>query len=267
MSEVVDLVSSGDEEEEEDVVMQGPPVAISRSANHSARIASLEARIGRDAVARYLSQRDSDDSIDSGISISQISPDYSQVDDFNLYRIEIRGEPKSMPRPTFMAWLQNGNLRRRVTNPAKSNIEAFRSSFKQVLQGKYSKKKFPIYERAAVVISIGFYLRFPNNVFQKNKRSNGFKVGRPTRNGRWPITKVPDIDNLAKFVLDALTGIVYTDDKQVCCLCLFKVGDSSPPYDGRTIVRFYQFPLVDDVDPPHVGPEHFLNDDMISLRL
>ena len=30
--------------------------------------------------------------------------------------------------------------------------------------------------------------------------------------------KIPDIDNLAKFVLDAMNGVFYKDDKQICQL-------------------------------------------------
>lgn len=39
-------------------------------------------------------------------------------------------------------------------------------------------------------------------------------------------TKKPDIDNIAKSVLDALNGLAYADDKQVCDLCVRKLyGD------------------------------------------
>ena len=199
--------------------------------------------------------------------VDLVSSGDEEENDFKKYRIEIAGEPKSMPRPNFMAWMQNGVLRRQVTNPAKNDIEALRNSFKTLMQGKYNHTKFPMFDWEPVSISMCFYLRFPNKVFKKNDRSKGFKVGRPTRNGRWPITKVPDIDNLAKFVLDALNGVVHKDDKQVSFLCLFKVGDSCPPHEGRTIVRFHQIATISDVDPPTIGPENFLNDDAIVVTI
>lgn len=41
-------------------------------------------------------------------------------------------------------------------------------------------------------------------------------------NGLIPPTKKPDIDNIAKVVLDALNGIAYKDDKQVINLSVRK---------------------------------------------
>lgn len=35
-------------------------------------------------------------------------------------------------------------------------------------------------------------------------------------------TKKPDADNIAKIVCDALNGVAYTDDKQICCLTVIK---------------------------------------------
>ena len=40
--------------------------------------------------------------------------------------------------------------------------------------------------------------------------------------GKYKATKKPDIDNVAKAVLDALNGIAYIDDKQVAQLILSK---------------------------------------------
>ena len=37
----------------------------------------------------------------------------------------------------------------------------------------------------------------------------------------WPFVK-PDLDNLAKAVLDGLNGVVFHDDAQVCCMDLAK---------------------------------------------
>ena len=45
-----------------------------------------------------------------------------------------------------------------------------------------------------------------------------------------------DVDNLAKFVLDALNGVLYVDDKQVASLTVTKVYDDEEPYTGSTDV-------------------------------
>ena len=45
-------------------------------------------------------------------------------------------------------------------------------------------------------------------------------------------SKRPDIDNYAKLVLDALSGVFYKDDSQVTALVVTKVYDQNP----RTVV-------------------------------
>lgn len=61
-----------------------------------------------------------------------------------------------------------------------------------------------------VRIDIAFY--FQTNVAQKFKKI---------------YTKKPDVDNLAKTVLDALNQICYVDDKQVCVLTCKKLYDEN----------------------------------------
>lgn len=48
-------------------------------------------------------------------------------------------------------------------------------------------------------------------------------------------TKRPDIDNLIKFVLDALNGVYWLDDSQVQIRCAFKVYSNNP----RTELSIY----------------------------
>jgi Holliday junction resolvase RusA-like endonuclease len=49
-----------------------------------------------------------------------------------------------------------------------------------------------------------------------------FHLPRPkTATRMWPFGR-PDLDNLAKAVLDGLNGVVFHDDAQVCCMDLAK---------------------------------------------
>ena len=41
-------------------------------------------------------------------------------------------------------------------------------------------------------------------------------------------TKKPDLDNMAKAVLDALNGLAYKDDSQIYSLTLYKTYDDTP---------------------------------------
>lgn len=46
-------------------------------------------------------------------------------------------------------------------------------------------------------------------------------------------TKKPDIDNIAKIILDALNGIAYKDDNQICVLEIVKKYS----YENKIIVK------------------------------
>ena len=60
---------------------------------------------------------------------------------------------------------------------------------------------------------------------------------------------MPDIDNCAKFILDAMNHIFYEDDRQVCRLICNKhyidrhiLADKTPKCEGYTIVKIIECP-------------------------
>lgn len=67
-----------------------------------------------------------------------------------------------------------------------------------------------------------------------------FYIARPKSNKSKHHIQTPDVDNLAKGVLDAINGIVFTDDKQIITLELSKYwADYVEPSFAITI---YQLP-------------------------
>jgi Holliday junction resolvase RusA-like endonuclease len=54
--------------------------------------------------------------------------------------------------------------------------------------------------------------------------------------GRVADKSTPDVDNLSKFVLDALQNIIYCDDSQVVKCGAVKVLDTKAPHNGRIFV-------------------------------
>ena len=61
-----------------------------------------------------------------------------------------------------------------------------------------------------VVVNIKFFMRRPNTHFKGKDRLNVLRAGLPLAH-----FAVPDLDNMVKFVLDGMNGLVYQDDKQV----------------------------------------------------
>ena len=157
--------------------------------------------------------------------------------------IDIKGVPEAWPRPTFLSWIKEGKMMRRVINKKKDKSIAFRNKVMDEIKKmkkedvrKVSKKEsFPLFEDENIALTIWFCMPLPQSCFVNKK-----KVPHKLR-GLWrkvqPCGIKSDIDNLAKFVLDALDSVLYEDDKWVVKLTCYKVWDNLPPYEGRTIIQ------------------------------
>jgi Endodeoxyribonuclease RusA len=93
-----------------------------------------------------------------------------------------------------------------------------------------------------LIVSILFRMKRPKSHFI------GGKPGWGRLRGNAPLqTSVvrTDVDNLAKFVLDSMNGILYEDDRQVCSLHITKVLDNEDQCLGSTSIWCRQFTLSD----------------------
>ncbi len=85
-----------------------------------------------------------------------------------------------------------------------------------------------------VTVEINFHMRRPNSHFRNGNRwwtaltDCARKIKVQAHGG--------DIDNLAKFVLDGMSGVVYHDDNQVVKLMVSKNTDTKDDCAGRTVV-------------------------------
>ena len=52
-------------------------------------------------------------------------------------------------------------------------------------------------------------------------------IPKAVKDQHW-VAKKPDIDNLAKAVMDALSGLIYEDDAQICALVVIKTYSETP---------------------------------------
>lgn len=74
-----------------------------------------------------------------------------------------------------------------------------------------------------ISLTILFYLTRPKGHYGTGKNAGQLKASAPL----WA-SKRPDLDNLTKFVLDALNGVFWRDDAVVCSLSVWKRYDSKP---------------------------------------
>ena len=95
---------------------------------------------------------------------------------------------------------------------------------------------YPIFGKDPVRMSCRWYRALPQDYFINRQRERGLK-DKYTEGCLISDCMTPDTDNLQKFVMDALEGIMYEDDKQVVSIDSSKWMDTKKPYLGRTCVR------------------------------
>ena len=141
-----------------------------------------------------------------------------------FYVVEVHGQPKALPR--------SRHFRRGFFHPARREMAAFKAT---VLDG--IPVTVPFAKGVPVCMELEFYMRRPNTDFKNNNRNGVLKSNlqqaRPT---------IPDIDNLVKFVLDSLNGVLYCDDRQVVKVTAVKLLDNKQGCNGsRTVIKCYKY--------------------------
>lgn len=117
-------------------------------------------------------------------------------------KLTVLGEPSAQPRHRHYT-MGTGNLMHVETyDPAKKEKETFAS----ILQAQAPET--PLDE--PIMLEMNFYMRRPKGHYGTGKNIGKIKASAP----EWCSTK-PDIDNLAKFVQDALNKIFYRDDSLI----------------------------------------------------
>ncbi len=112
------------------------------------------------------------------------------------YEFEVLGEIVGKERPRVNMYTC------RVYTPNKTKDYEF-------LVQQYFRMKYPKYEtlKGRISINIIAYLKIP-------KSTSKTKIQEMLENKISP-TKKPDVDNIAKSILDAMNGLVFEDDNQV----------------------------------------------------
>ena len=102
--------------------------------------------------------------------------------------------------------------------------------------------------KTPLALTITFFLARPQYHFGTNKRRIFTQIIDKYRN--IIPTKVPDIDNLVKFMLDTpFSGVLFSDDKVVSAVYARKRWDSSGGCHGRTIFRIEEDNEMEEENP------------------
>jgi Holliday junction resolvase RusA-like endonuclease len=151
-------------------------------------------------------------------------------------RFTVRGEPQSLRRPgprrsSFHSKCKTQG--RPLFNPSRGKQQSFRKAVEGLLPARLHSSRLLFPEGAKMVVTIDFLLRRPNDHFVGAKRGIGLKESAP----RGYAVGRSDIDNLAKFILDCLSGLLYKDDRNVVSLVTTKTWDSDGTCEGATVVQ------------------------------
>ena len=125
---------------------------------------------------------------------------------------------------------------------SKPNQASFQAAFKEAMQK--ANAEFKTQGQTSVLVSIKFFFPRPKKHFLLNEHTGNFHLSSlaPTF-----VTKTPDIDNCVKLVLDALQGIICSNDSEVCEVNATKLFDhthtvwnDNKTAVGRTLIKIAQ---------------------------
>jgi len=134
------------------------------------------------------------------------------------FSCEWKGEPVAMPWPRC----GNGGV---FYNPKSKEAAAFRAAVQE------SRVVGQTFGDQPVAVKIRFLMCRPLTHFKSRDRSRGLRSTAPVFH-----TAIPDVNNLVKFVLGGLQGLVFDEDSQVVQLGVSKEFDSEGECLGRTLV-------------------------------
>jgi Holliday junction resolvase RusA-like endonuclease len=130
-----------------------------------------------------------------------------------MIELTVEGSPVALKRHKH---LRNGH----TYDPSKADKRYFLASVLNMAP------KSPEY--GPISMTLEFYVQRPKSHYRTGKYSHILKDNAPT----WHTSRA-DIDNLVKLVLDALNGVFYKDDSQICHLETIKKYSNKP----RTVVQ------------------------------
>lgn len=126
----------------------------------------------------------------------------------------VSGIPKAKGRPKFS----------RVGNYVKTYTPKDTIVYENLVRLEYERQCEEIYfDDLPIRATIKAYFPIPKGVSKRKHLE--------MENGLILHTKKPDCDNLAKSILDALNGIAFCDDSQICKLTVHKLYSSEPRVD------------------------------------
>ena len=146
----------------------------------------------------------------------------SYVHNVHQLHFKVRGNPRPLRR--------HRTARGFMYNPSSEYQASFREVVQDMIWNETNVEPQPLVaEEHQLAMRLVFHMKRPKLHFVAGKPGPGRL--RPTAPGRLAPTRT-DVDNLAKFVLDSLNGLLYVDDRQVASIHATKIYDNEGTCDG-----------------------------------
>ena len=200
---------------------------------------AIEVDEGLTSGGVYVDNR-SDREKKSSATKSTVTSERAIADNVESLCFKIKGDPCSLQRARFDPRRNNG--RKRFWNPNRSAVRGFQkqmidSIFGAGLAEMYFKKKEDwktcFDGKVGLVVDIDFKMKPPNTHFVNRGREG--KRLKPSVENKWPRKR--DIDNMDKFVLDSMQGVVFDNDVQVVKQTIRKMFHHEGDFEGETVVH------------------------------
>lgn len=130
----------------------------------------------------------------------------------------VPGIPVAQPRQRHRAFAVAGRIVSHNYTPAKHPVQNYKAAIRLTAAQHVAQPM-----TGPVRIEITCYFGHPKSHYRSGKRCDEL---RPDA-AEWHTAR-PDAENCVKAVLDAMTGVAYLDDRQVCWLEVGKVYDTVP---------------------------------------
>ena len=144
--------------------------------------------------------------------------------DYDEILFTVYGDPQALKRHRTFRTKKGININ---VDPSKSDKSTF--LWKAISDNK-PKKPF----NDALRVKLVFYMPRPKSHYRTGKNAGKLKESAPIFH-----IKKPDIDNLVKFVLDALAGVYWKDDTIISTLITRKVYANDVPKTTISIKQDY----------------------------
>ncbi len=188
-----------------------------------------------------------DEACDHNFQITLNNEDEKQDQDANSedisnriskLRFKICGNPRPLQR--------HRTSRFRTYNPSVKYQQSFQDALEKLISASdIGSMDYPIFDETEyLVMTLIFRMKRPKNHFVNNRPGPGrLKANAPSQ-----LSSIrSDVDNLTKFVLDSMNGVMYEDDRQITSIHATKLLDNEDICSGSVEVYIRSID-VNDVD-------------------